>query len=48
MRHGSGGCFLAGMPVTFVSAFPIMVELRLSFLSLFPLVHLDSVKVEHF
>lgn len=45
---GSGGCFLTGMLVTFVSAFPIMVELRLRFLSLFPFVHLDSVKLVHF
>lgn len=34
--------------MTFVSVFPVMVELRLSLLSLFPLVHLDSVKLEHF
>jgi len=34
--------------MTFVSAFPIMVELRLSFLSVFRLVHLDSVKLKYF
>lgn len=32
----------------FVSAFHIMVELRLSLLSLFPLMHLDSFTLEHF
>lgn len=48
MVDGSGGCFCTGMLVTFVSAFPIVVELRQSFLSLFPPVHLDSSKSEHF
>lgn len=39
--------FLTEMLVTFVSAFPVMVGLSLSFLSLFPLGHLSSVKLEH-